>query len=118
MNATYTIEYPAAVELERVGAWAREVVGELGTAAKAGLILVGGPLLGLAFVIVLPTVGLAVMAWMAAKAMARHAGTIAAVAKRVALFALAPVVGLAYVLAFPFVGLGALAYYGVKAARC
>lgn len=118
MNATYTIEYPAAVELERVGAWAREVGGEFGTAAKAGLILVAGPLLGLAFVIALPTVGLAVIAWMAAKVLVRHAATIAAVVKRIALFALAPVVGLAYVLAFPFVGIGALAYYGVKAARC
>jgi hypothetical protein len=117
MNATYTIGYPAAVELERVGAWAREVGNELGTAAKAGLILVGGPLLGLAFVIALPIGGLTMIAWMAAKLMARKAPAVAKVAKRVALFAVGPIVGLAYVIAFPFVGLGALAYYGVRAVR-
>ena len=109
MNATLTIGYPAAVEFEALGAW----VKELNLAAKAALIMVGGPLLGLAFVIALPIGGLAVMAWMATKALAAHWP----VAKRVVLFVIAPVVGLAYAIALPFVGLGALAYVGMRAAR-
>jgi hypothetical protein len=114
MNATYTIGYGyPAVELERLAAWTRE----LGTAAKAALLLVGGPLLGLAFVIALPIGGLAVIAWMAAKVMAAHAGAVAGVVKRIALFVIAPIVGLVYVMGFPFVGLGVLAYYGVRALR-
>ena len=115
MNATYTIRYgnPGAVELESLAEHGKEI----GHAAKFGLMLVGAPLLGLAFVIVLPFAGLGFIGWTAIKALMRKCAAAAPVVKRIALFVAAPFFGLAYVIAFPFVGLGVLAYYGVRAAR-
>ena len=116
MTATLTTrytEYVATAELERIAEWAKE----LPLAARTGLMLVGGPVLGLAFVIALPFAGLGLAAWMAAKALARKCAGVAPIVKRIALFAASPFIGLAYLIAFPFVGLGALAYYGVRAAR-
>ena len=116
MTATCTIRYPGYAEvavLETIAAWTKE----LPLAGKTALMLVAGPLLGLAFVIALPVAGLVVAAWMAVKAAARHWAGAAPIVKRLALFAAAPFVGLAYLIAFPFVGLGALVYYGVRAAR-
>lgn len=116
MNATYTTRYAGyrdTAGLAKAAGWAKD----LPVAAKAGLMLVAGPVLGLVFVIALPVAGLALAAWMAVKAVARRHEGIAMVAKRVALFAAAPFVGLAYLIAFPFVGIGALAYYGIRAAR-
>jgi hypothetical protein len=116
MTATYTTRYTgylATAELERLAAWTKE----LPLAAKTALMLVAGPLLGLAFVIALPVAGLALAAWMAIKAAARKCAGAAPIVKRIALFAAAPFVGLAYLIAFPFVGLGALTWYGIRAAR-
>ena len=89
----------------------------LAPATKTALMLVAGPVLGLAFVIALPLVGLALVAYYAAKALATHRVEIARRVKNVALFLAAPVIGLAYMLAFPFVGIGTLVYIGVKAVR-
>jgi hypothetical protein len=110
MNATYTIPYgyPVHTEYEAFAAKAKEA----GHAVKRAATIVGAPLLGLALVTMLPIGGLAILAWMAVKALARHAGVL----KRIALFAAAPFVSLAYVIAMPFVGIGALAYYGIRAA--
>lgn len=117
MTATYTIryypEYLGTAELERLTAWTKE----LPLAAKTALMLVAGPLLGLAFVVALPVAGLVLAAWMAIKAAARRRAGAAPIVKRIALFAAAPFFGLAYLITFPFVGLGALAYYGIRAAR-
>lgn len=89
----------------------------LAPATKTALMLVAGPLLGLAFVIALPVVGLALAAYYGAKALTAHRVEIARRAKNVILFLAAPVIGLAYLLAFPFVGIGTLVYVGVKAVR-
>lgn len=115
MNATYTIRYayPGAAAYRAVTAWTKELT----PAAANALMLVAGPVLGLAFVIALPIVGLAAVAWLAAKALVSRRATIAAVAKRVGLFAIAPFVGLVYFVAFPFVAMGMLVYHGVRAAR-
>ncbi len=115
MNATYTIGYeaPVGIELKALA----EHAAEIRRGAKFGLMLIGAPLLGLAFIIVLPFAGLGYLGWMAIKALPRACAAAAPVTKRIALFALAPFVGLAYVIAFPMVGLGALAYYAVRAAR-
>ena len=107
MNATYTL-HPVYAEVEAVAARAKE----LGVVAKTAAMIVGAPLIGLAFVIALPIGGLAALAWFAVKALVRHA----AIVKRIALFAAAPAVALAYTIAFPFVGLGVLVYYGARAA--
>ena len=116
MTTTCTTRYPGylgTAEIEKLTAWTRE----LPLAAKTALMLAGGPLLGLAFVIALPVAGLALAAWMAVKALARRWAGATAVLKRIALFAAAPFVGLAYLIAFPFVGIGALAWYAIRAAR-
>jgi len=86
-------------------------------ASKFALMLVAGPLLGLAFVIALPIVIVLLTAYYGGWLLAtRFAGAVR-FAKNVALFFAAPFVGLAYIVAFPFVAFGALCYYGVKAAR-
>lgn len=116
MTATYTTCYSGylgTIEVEKLTAWTKE----LPLAARTGLMLAGGPLLGLAFVIALPFAGLLLAAWLAARALARSRTGVARIAKRIALFIAAPFVGLAYLIAFPFVGLGALAYYAIRAAR-
>ena len=75
------------------------------------------PFIGLAYMIALPFVGGAMMAWFACKAAAgkypavRNAGLIA---KHVGMLAAAPLIGLASVVLLPFVGLGALAWLGVR----
>lgn len=91
-------------------------------ATKTVLMLVAGPLLGLAFVIALPVVSVTLTAYyggkmIAAHLLAAHWTHIVRYAKNVALFVAAPFVGLAYLIAFPFVGFGALVYMAVKAAR-
>ncbi len=76
------------------------------------------PFIGLAYMIALPFVGGAMIAWFAYKAAAdkhpavRNAGRIA---KHVVMLAAAPVIGLVSIVALPFVGLGALAWLGVRA---
>ena len=89
----------------------------LTTATKAILMLAAGPLLGLAFVIALPIVSVALTAYYGAKLMAPRWAGVLHHAKNVGLFFAAPFIGLAYIIAFPFVGAGALIYIGVKAAR-
>jgi len=90
---------------------------ELAPATKAVLMLAGGPLIGLAFVIALPVICAALTAYYGWKVAAARWTGIARYIKNVALFFAAPFIGLAYLLAFPFVGLGTLIYFGVKAAR-
>lgn len=83
--------------------------------------LFAAPMLGLAFVLVLPFAAVAMMVglplWYGAKALARNAGALKTWAKNVALFVAAPFVGLAYVIAMPFVMVGMLAWMGIKALR-
>jgi hypothetical protein len=115
MNAAYTIRYEngAAVALEALKARAREMNG----VTKATLMLAAAPLLGLAFVVVAPLAGLAVIAWMLMKALVRNRAAVAARAKRIALFFAAPFTALVYISVFPFVAMGMLVYYGIRAAR-
>ena len=76
---------------------------------------VAAPFIGLVFVVALPLVGLAMLAWAGARALARRAKPLARFAKNVALFVAAPFVGLAYAVAFPFVGMGILVWRGTRA---
>ena len=116
---TYTLTAPEIalealeVGLEKIATTAKELT----PAIKAALMFVGGPLVGLAFVIALPVIGLALAAYYSTKLIAVRWAEITRYIKNVALFLAAPFIGLAYLFAFPFVGLGALVYFGVKAAR-
>ncbi len=75
------------------------------------------PFIGLAYMIAMPFVGGALMAWFAAKAAAerypavRNAGL---VANHVGMVAAAPLIGLVSVVLLPFVGLAALAWLGAR----
>lgn len=77
---------------------------------KAVGMLVAGPLLGLAYVVAMPVIGLAVLAWMAARRYIEVGGpgrTLRYV-KNVALFLGAPFIGLGYFLLLPFIGMALL----------
>jgi hypothetical protein len=72
------------------------------------------PFIGLAYIIALPVVGLAVLAVLAGRLAARYeAVNNAAVAlKNVGLAVAAPMLGLVYVVFFPLIGLAVLAWLG------
>ena len=116
---TYTLTAPELaleglkVGLEKIAARTKE----FSIAAKTALMLVGGPLIGLAFVIALPLIGVTLIGYYSAKLIAARRAGIVRHIKNVALFLAAPFIGLAYMAAFQFIGLGALVYFGVKAAR-
>ncbi len=82
---------------------------------KVGL-FVAAPFIGLAYALSLPFIGLALLAWMGARALVRYntMKRLARFVKNVALFAAAPFIGLAYALLLPFVGLGMLAWMGAR----
>lgn len=102
------------------------------------------PFIGLLYAVLLPFVGLGMLAWIGAKAAFAHAARVrdaprlvepvmapatpaaarpeaqpvkrAGTLKNIALFLCAPFIGLAYAVLLPVVGLGMLAWIGVKAA--
>lgn len=85
--------------------------GGIGNVARA----VAAPFIGLVFIVAFPIVGLGMLAWMGARALARRAERVTRVAKNIALFVAAPFIGLAYAVAFPFIGVGMLAWWCVRA---
>lgn len=116
---TYTITAPE-LALEGLKVGLEKIVTatkDFPLAATTALMLICGPLIGLAFVIALPVIGVTLIAYYSVKLIAVRWAGIARYIKNVALFLAAPFIGLAYMLAFPFVGFGALVYLGVKAAR-
>jgi len=89
----------------------------VGRAIKNVALFFAAPFIGLAYLVLGPIVGLAVLAWMGAKAMVRNAAVrkAARYVKSVVLFLAAPFVGLAYIVVFPLIGMGALVWMGGKA---
>ena len=83
---------------------------------KGFALFLAAPFIGLFYLVVGPLVGLAVLAWMAARAIAenRVARKVGGFLKDVGLFIAAPFIGLLYALLFPFIGLGMLAWTGVR----
>jgi CheY-like chemotaxis protein len=99
--APATTTAPGAVEVEpRKGGALRF--------AKNLALFIAAPLVGLAYVMAFPLIGLGLIAWHGAGAVARRSPRVAAAGKRTALFVAAPFIGLAYTVALPFVGLGML----------
>lgn len=115
---TLTMNAPelALANLEAVAERFNAATENLTAATKTVLMVAGAPLLGLAFVLALPLISVALTAYYTAKLIAARWAGVARHVKNVALFFAAPFVGLAYILAFPFVGVGMLCYLGVKAA--
>lgn len=96
---------PVSAQAARVhGAW------------KGLALFLAAPFIGLFYLVVGPLVGLAVLAWMGAKAIAenRVARKVGGFLKDVGLFIAAPFIGLLYAMLFPFIGLGMLAWTGVR----
>lgn len=77
------------------------------------------PFIALAYIIVLPVVGLAMITWFGVRAAWQYKAVRNAVAvvKYPAMLLAAPVLGLAFIVVFPFVGLGMLGWYGLRALR-
>lgn len=81
------------------------------------LLFLSAPFVGLAYAILLPFVGLAMLAWIGGKAAMGSPKVREGLAFAGFMGKLvgAPFIGLAYILAYPFVGLAALAWTGAKA---
>ena len=81
------------------------------------LLFLSAPFVGLVYAILLPFVGLGMLAWIGGKAAMESPKVREGVAFAgfLAKLAGAPLVGLAYIIAYPFVGLVALAWTGVRA---
>ncbi len=80
-------------------------------------LLLAAPFIGLAYALLLPVVGLAMLAWIGAKALleTRAAKQAPRFMKNVGLFIAAPFIGLVYAVTLPFVGMAMLAWFGVQA---
>ncbi len=81
--------------------------------------LAAGPLIGLAFIVLLPFVGLATLAGLAVRRFVETGGhrRLGKFLKNVALFAAAPFIGLAYIVTLPVIGFGAMAWMALRAAK-
>jgi len=81
------------------------------------LLFFAAPFIGLAYVMAMPFYGLAMVAFLAARAAAKNATVKAAaiVLKHVAMVIAAPFIGLTYVVLFPFIGLALLLWMAGKA---
>ena len=84
---------------------------------KNMLLFLSAPFVGLVYAVLLPFVGMAMLARIGGKALMQQPATREALAygKFLLKMVAAPFVGLAYIIAFPFVGLAMLAWHGGKA---
>jgi hypothetical protein len=109
------------VVIEGSGRKASEVTAEpavtRGEMFRNMALFLSAPFIGLLYAILLPFVGLAVLAWFAAKALYESAEGRKALrfGKKIVLIAAAPLVGLAYLIVLPFAGIGMLAWIGATA---
>jgi hypothetical protein len=95
-TAHYEAAVPVTAEEKRTGV------------AKGIALFLAAPFIALAYLMALPVVGLAALAWIAAKALAARVPVV----KTIALAIAAPFIGLAFILVAPVVGLGALVRMG------
>jgi hypothetical protein len=94
------------------------VLEETGNGLKNIALFLVAPFIGLVYAVMLPFVGLAVLAMLAGRVVAKFetAKAVGRVLKDGGLAIAAPFIGLAYVVFFPFIGLGVLAWLGGRAA--
>lgn len=80
-------------------------------------LFLAAPFIGLAYVVLLPFIGIAILAGLGIKALVKISaiGSALKVVKNVALLIAAPFLGLAYIVLLPFVGTAALAWIGLRA---
>jgi hypothetical protein len=79
-------------------------------------LFLSAPFVGLLYAVLLPFVGLGMLAWFAAKALreSEQARQRVRAGLKVVALAMAPFAGLAYLVALPFIGLGMLAWFAVR----
>ena len=108
---------PALVALPEAAAQVAAVQAQpAGSSFKNIALFLAAPFIGLAYALLLPVVGIAMLAWIGGKALlqspaAKRAPTFV---KNVVLLLAAPFIGLAYAVALPFVGIGLLVWTAVK----
>ena len=80
-------------------------------------LFLSAPFIGLLYAILLPFIGLAMLAWFAGKALYASGKVHKALrfAKRVLMITAAPFVALVYLIVLPFAGLGMLTWFGAAA---
>ncbi len=85
--------------------------------AKNVALFLAAPLIGLAYAVLLPVVGIAMLAWVAGQALFALPATKKTLrrARDIALFLSAPFIGLAYAVMLPFVGMAMLLWVAVQA---
>ena len=98
---------PAAEPVVVAQEAAPQTVSAFGYVKNVALFL-AAPLIGLVYALLFPVMGLGLLAWHGAGALARRAPRATRIVKRTGLFISAPFVGLAYAIALPLVGLGML----------
>ena len=93
-----------------------EAPGKLSMLKNMALFL-SAPFVGLVYAVLLPFVGLGMLAWIGGKAFVKQPAVREALTygKFMLKTVAAPFVGLAYIIAFPFVGLAMLVWHGGKA---
>lgn len=89
-----------------------------GNALTNILLFFAAPIIGLAYIVAFPVVGLGVLAVLAARAGAKFAAVraVGLALKNIGPAVAAPLLGLTYVVFFPFIGLAALAVLAGRAA--
>lgn len=111
---TLRAENGLMVGMEFGRTFGRKVAARTGTGmgkrAKNVALFLAAPFIGLAYLLAFPVVGLALLAWIAGKAVMNNDK-----ARPVALAIAAPFIGLAFAVAAPIAGLGALAWIGCRA---
>jgi hypothetical protein len=80
-------------------------------------LFLSAPFVGLLYAVLLPFVGLAMLAWFAGKTLYESGKVHQAlrIGRRIAVIAASPIVGLVYLIALPFAGLGMLTWIGATA---
>jgi CheY-like chemotaxis protein len=109
--AAQVLALPAPIEAPRAEPAVR------GSVLKNILLFFAAPFIGLAYIIALPIVGMAVIAMLASRAALKidKVRAVAVTLKTIAMVFVAPVLGLAYVVLFPFIGLATLLWLAGRA---
>ena len=93
---------------------AQDEAAPKGGTLKNMLLFLSAPFVGLLYAVLLPFVGLGMLAWIGGEALLEQAATrkVLGYGKFMLKLVAAPFAGLAYILVFPFVGLAMLAWFG------
>lgn len=119
-SAAFVVAEPAAevvARIEAIPAKTAEATLVKESFLKNVALFVAAPFIGLVYAIMLPFVGMGLLATLATKALVNKypaAGSALTFLKNVGKFVAAPFVGLAFIVLLPFVGLAMLAWYGTR----